>query len=67
MVLYATEKGGQRATQRRERETECCCERAMAWAINLTVGTNIFDSQRKDNPRSYKDEHLDCLQEFRRL
>ncbi len=44
MVLYGTEKGGQRATQRRKRETECCCERAMAWAINLTVGTNIFDS-----------------------
>jgi hypothetical protein len=27
-----------------DRETECCCKRVMAWAINLTVGENIYDS-----------------------
>jgi len=31
----------------RERETEHCCKRVMAWAINLTVGTNIYDSWRR--------------------
>jgi len=28
----------------KEREMECCCKRVTAWAINLTVGTNIYDS-----------------------
>jgi len=46
--LYATEKGGQRAKWRRDwergRETEYCCRRVTAWAINLTVRTNIYDS-----------------------
>ncbi len=29
-----------------ERETECCCRRVMAWAINLTVG-QIFITARE--------------------
>jgi hypothetical protein len=47
-VLYAMEKGGQRAKWWRDiervRETECCCGRVMARAINLTIGTNIYNS-----------------------
>ncbi len=44
-VLYTTEKLNSRETQReREQETECCCERVTAWAINLTDGENIYDS-----------------------
>ncbi len=31
----------------REREMECCSKRVLAWAINLTVGGNVFDRSRR--------------------
>jgi hypothetical protein len=50
--LYSMEKGGQRAKQWRdretetERETECCSKRVTTWAINLTIG-QIFMAARE--------------------
>jgi hypothetical protein len=32
-------RGGERGI-----EAECCCKRVMVWAINLTVGENIYDT-----------------------
>ncbi len=65
--LYSTEKGGERAKQWRDRWRA----RERDWVLLQTghsVGnrldqwTNIYDSSRKDNPRSYEDEHYDYLQ-----
>jgi hypothetical protein len=49
------EKASGETEQERERETDHCCERVVAWVVNLTVGVVIYEGKRRDKPGSYQD------------
>jgi hypothetical protein len=54
------EEGGQRAKQWRDRERErdrVLLQTGYIMGNKLDGWTNIYYSYRKDNPRSYQDEH----------
>ena len=68
-VLYATEKGGERATQQRDREGERQSVAAKGHGVGnkLDLWRKYLWQPKKYNPSSYQNEHLEYLHEFRWL
>jgi hypothetical protein len=63
-VLYATEKDGQRAKQRKDR---VLLQKGYSVGNKLDCWNKYLWQLEKDNPRSYQNGHLDYLQEFKWL